>query len=77
MRVSHATFPDPYNGSGYRITAHFQRGHVLLAARWRWQFRIVRAVQSKPGYSRLYVGPLEVEVARYGRAQQQGGRTDG
>jgi len=71
MRVTHSAFHDPYNGSGYKVTMHFTGGHVLLAARRRWQFRLARRVQSKPGYSRLYAGPFEIEVARFGRVAQE------
>jgi hypothetical protein len=35
-------------------------GNWLLAIRWRWRFAFVRP-PGKPGYTRLYVGPVEIE----------------
>lgn len=50
------TFADPYRGDGWFISS----GNWLLAIRWRWRFAFVRP-HGKPGYARLYVGPVEIE----------------
>lgn len=34
--------------------------HVLIAVRRRWRAALVQ-VHSKPGYRRLYIGPVEIE----------------
>lgn len=41
------------------------RGHLLVALHRRWRFDFVRP-PGKPGYARLYVGPVEIEGARHG-----------
>lgn len=61
--IRSGTFSDQYRGDGWFI-AH---GNWLLAIRWRWRFAFVRPA-GKPGYTRLYVGPFEIER----RAAQRG-----
>jgi hypothetical protein len=43
---------------------HRRRGggywHALVALRWRWRFDFVKPI-SKPGYRRIYIGPIEIE----------------
>lgn len=56
MELRIGTFSDQWHGSGLFASC----GNWLVALRWRWQFRFVRP-PFKPGYARLYVGPLEVE----------------
>ncbi|CAB3654251.1 hypothetical protein LMG26685_02915 [Achromobacter mucicolens] len=51
------TFVDERRGDGVFVAF----GRVLLALRWRWHFYAVRP-PGKPGYFRLYVGPLEIET---------------
>jgi hypothetical protein len=50
------------------------RGHLLVALHRRWRFDFVRP-PGKPGYARLYVGPLEIERGAYGVALPDGGQT--
>lgn len=49
-------FCDEWRGDGVQVIA----GRWTIALRLRWRFAFVRP-PSKPGYKRLYVGPLEVE----------------
>lgn len=49
-------FRDEWRGNGVQ----FVLTRWTLALRWRWHLRFVRPPM-KPGYTRLYVGPLEVE----------------
>lgn len=49
-------FYDEWRGNGIYLS-----GKVwTVALRWSWRIAFVR-VPAKPGYSRLYVGPLEIE----------------
>jgi len=41
------------------------RGHLLIALHRHWRLDFVRP-PGKPGYARLYVGPVEIEGARHG-----------
>lgn len=49
-------FYDEHRGNGWYVA----RPKWLLAVRWRWSFRFTRP-SGKPGYARLYVGPIEIE----------------
>jgi len=49
-------FADEWRGNGVQLVLM----RWTLAFRWRWRLRFVRPPM-KPGYARLYVGPLEVE----------------
>ena len=49
-------FQDYLRGNGVHVSG--RRWTVSL--RWRWRIAFVRP-PAKPGYSRLYVGPLEIE----------------
>lgn len=57
-------FCDPLRGNGVQVSA----GRWTLALRWRWHLYLVRP-PGKPGYVRLYLGPLEIE--------RRGGQTGG
>jgi hypothetical protein len=54
--IRHGRFADQWRGDGWMIAV----GNWLLAIRWRWRFAFVRP-PGKPGYTRLYVGPVEIE----------------
>lgn len=47
---------DEWRGNGVQLVLD----RWTLALRWRWHLRFVRPPM-KPGYTRLYAGPLEVE----------------
>jgi hypothetical protein len=49
-------FNDYWRGDGFHVSSR----RWTLAIRWRWRFAFVRP-PAKPGYSRLYVGPFEIE----------------
>lgn len=55
--MRYGTFADNYRGNGMFIAFH----RFTLALRWRWHFYSVRP-PGKPGYRRLYIGPLEIEM---------------
>lgn len=55
MRIG--TFVDEWRGNGVFVA--FWR--ITLALRWRWHCYAVKP-PGKPGYRRLYVGPLEIET---------------
>lgn len=42
-----------------------QSGHLLVALHMRWRLASVRP-HGKPGYRRLYIGPIEIEWSRQG-----------
>lgn len=50
-------FSNFWRGNGVFIS--FWR--VTIALRWRWHFDYVKLFW-KPGYRRLYVGPVELEI---------------
>ncbi|WVH13939.1 hypothetical protein CASP1_00016 [Alcaligenes phage CASP1] len=50
-------FSNSWRGNGVFIS--FWR--VLIALRWRWHLDYIRP-SGKPGYRRLYVGPVELEI---------------
>jgi len=54
IRIRRAGLPAPY--------VSFLRGqrHLLFALHSRWRLRFTRP-SGKPGYRRLFVGPLEIE----------------
>ncbi len=49
-------FADPHRGDGI----HFSQGKWTFAVRFRWHLYFTK-VSAKPGYSRLYFGPFEIE----------------
>lgn len=52
-----------YISTGFRARRGGGWWHVLIAVHRRWRLAFVRP-HSKPGYRRLYVGPLEIEWSR-------------
>lgn len=50
-------FLDTWRGNGVFLAFR----NLTLALRWRWHFYSVRP-PGKPGYHRLYIGPLEIET---------------
>lgn len=50
-------FQDTWRGNGVYISGR----RWLVALRWRWHFYYVEP-PGKPGYRRLYLGPIEFEV---------------
>jgi len=50
------TFVDDWRGNGVFLSFRT----VTFALRWRWHFYVVRPPM-KPGYLRMYLGPLEIE----------------
>lgn len=54
MRISF--FQDTWRGNGVQLSAL----NYTIALRYRWRFALVRP-PGKPGYTRLYVGPIEIE----------------
>jgi hypothetical protein len=61
-------FRDEWRGNGVFASA----GQWLVALRWRWHFHFVRP-PARPGYTRLYIGPLEVEHRKAGNREQPPG----
>lgn len=57
-------FRDEWRGNGVFASA----GQWLVALRWRWHFQFVRP-PARPGYTRLYIGPLEVEHRKAGNRE--------
>ena len=56
MVIRTGLFFDDRRGNGWHISA----GSWTFAVRRRWRIYFVRP-PGKPGYSRLYVGPFEIE----------------
>ena len=52
-------FVDEWRGNGVFVAL----GRITLALRWRWHFYVVRPPM-KPGYLRIYIGPLEIEYRK-------------
>lgn len=55
--IRYGKFSDSYRGNG--VFMAFSR--CTFALRWRWNFYSAHP-QGKPGYFRIYIGPLEIET---------------
>lgn len=60
MRCHSGRSYDAWRGDNAFFRMNFNRGHLLLALRWRWHLYFVRPA-AKPHYHRLYLGPVEIE----------------
>ena len=49
-------FEDRYRGNGWHISGR----RWTIAFRWRWRAAFIRP-PGKPGYTRIYIGPVEFE----------------
>jgi hypothetical protein len=47
-------------GSNFVVVGFGRINHILLALHRRWRVEFVKP-SGKPGYRRLYLGPLEIE----------------
>ena len=56
-------FSDPWRGDGVFKAWQFASFTFLLALRKRWHLYAIRP-PAKPGYWRVYIGPLEIEVSK-------------
>lgn len=56
------------------ISFRVNGGFLLFAAHWRWRLARVKP-PAKPGYTRWYFGPIEVEHAAIATATSQEGVT--
>lgn len=64
-------FVDGWRGNGVFVA--FSR--VTIGLRRRWHFYVMRP-PGKPGYHRLYIGPLEIETRAVLSAQQAAQKQD-
>lgn len=55
--MKYGFFYDDWRGNG----VHLSGARWTVALRWRWHVAFV-SPPGKPGYTRLYVGPLEIEL---------------
>lgn len=67
MKINkYGRFADVWNGDGWFVSWITNRGFFLIAFRpMRWRFAYVRLPMQR-WVRRLYFGPLEFEVSRYG-----------
>jgi len=66
--MRYGKFIDHWRGDGVFLTF----GLVTLALRRRWHLYVVKP-QGKPGYRRVYIGPLEIEMRTDQQRQGEGG----
>jgi hypothetical protein len=56
MQIRKGYFDDFWRGNGF----FYSLNNWTFAVRWKWRLYFVNP-PSKPGYSRLYIGPFEIE----------------
>jgi hypothetical protein len=56
IKFKYGFFLDAWRGNGF----HLSFGRWTFALRFKWIFQFTK-VPGKPGYKRLYLGPLEIE----------------
>ncbi len=60
----HGLFHDFWRGNGAFVSFRLSRGYLLFAVRWRWRLAVKRP-EAKPGVTRVYIGPFEIEWTRF------------
>lgn len=64
MKIRTGEAWDNWRGNNRYVSFQFKKGgHLLFALRKQWHWYFVKP-HGKPGYKRMYLGPLEIEWFR-------------